>query len=96
MSKKSNYRTFAEGIVFNKLKDFEVPTPHVSEHRKLTVDEIKEYIKEEFGKAKKAADVKAKELDRGWGDAELENEIEWAKKLKLKEFVDNDVETEEE
>lgn len=84
---KSAYKTVAESIVFNKLKDLELPTARV-DHRRLSVDEIKQYIQEEFGKAKEASDVKAKECEHGWGDAELEKEINWVKTLKLQEFFE--------
>lgn len=82
---KTAYKTIAQSLILERLKDFDLPTERV-DHRRLSVDEIKAIVKEEFGKAKEASDVKAKEVEGGWGDAEIENEIDWVKKLKLKEF----------
>ena len=67
--KKSIYRTLAEAIVFGGLVNFQVSTDRV-DVRKLTVDEIKDYIKEESADAKKAeeAEVLAGEKKEiGWG-----------------------------
>ena len=82
---KSAFRTLAEAFQGSGLKNLNLPTSRV-DRRKLTVDEIKVYMKEEFGKAKEAEKVKAKEAPKGWGDAEIEGEINWLKALKLKEF----------
>lgn len=83
--KKSVYRTLAEAIVFNGLNKARLPTSRVDACR-LSVDEIKSFIKEEFGKAKEACKVKAEEKPRGWGDDDLAKQIEWVKKLNIKEF----------
>lgn len=77
----------AEAIAFGKLKGFKMPTNRVN-HRKLSVDEIKDIIKEEFGEAKKTSDVEVQDRPKGWGDAEIANEIEWIEALDLKEFFD--------
>jgi Zn-dependent peptidase ImmA (M78 family) len=84
--KKSSYQTMAEAIALGGLKKFNVPTRRV-DNRRLTIDEIKEALLEEFGKAKKASDEDMQEPDKGWGDAELANEIEWVKALDLKEAM---------
>lgn len=82
----SNFKTIAASLMSGKLKNVELPTNRVN-HRRLTVDEIKAHIKEEFGKAQDVAKVKADEVD-GWGDAEIAKEIEWVKALDLKEFFE--------
>ena len=93
-NKKSAYRIVAETFLNGGLKDFEVPLEELNS-RRLTIDELKQYIKEEFGKVKDVEDVEAKV--KPWGDAEIENEIDWIKKLNLKEFLDKkDSEDEEE
>ena len=81
---KSPYKTMAEAFNSDGLKRFNPPTERVN-HRRLTVDEIKEHLLEEFGKAKDAADEDVQEPEKGWGDAELVNNIEWVKALDLKE-----------
>jgi hypothetical protein len=87
--KKSAYKTLAEAIASGVgLKALKVPTGRV-DCRRLTIDEIKDHIKEEFGKVLSAEDVDAKEEPRGWGDADLEKEIEWAKTLKLESFFED-------
>ena len=83
--KKSNFRTIAESLAFDGLKEFNVATPNL-DHRKLSVDEIKTMIREEFEKAKKSSDTKSKEIEHGWGAADVENQVKWSKVLKLKEF----------
>lgn len=84
--KKVNaFKTMAEAFLFGRLKNFELPTSRV-DRRRLTVDEIKNIVEQEFGKAKDANKVKAKDAPRGWGDAEIENEVNWIKALNLKEF----------
>lgn len=85
--KKSSYKTMAEAISLGGLERFEPPTERVN-HRRLTVDEIKDYLLEEFGKAKKASDEEVQEPEKGWGDAELANQIKWVKALDLKEVFD--------
>jgi hypothetical protein len=84
MSKKSSYKTMAEAIALGGLKKFDIPTSRV-DNRRLTIDEIKEALLEEFGKAKKASDEEVQDPEKGWGDAELANQIEWVKALDLKE-----------
>lgn len=79
------YKAIAKGLVFEKLKDVDLPTSRVN-LRRLTVDEIKAHIQEEFGKAKDANKTKGKELPKGWGDAEIAKEIDWVKALDLQEF----------
>lgn len=83
--KKSNFRIVAEAISSGRLAEVELPNDRIK-HRKLSVDEIKEIMIEEFGKAKEVASVEAQEKEKGWGDDALEKEIEWVKKLGLKEF----------
>lgn len=92
--KKSTYRTLAEALTFEKLPEMKVNLDHL-DTRKLSVNEIKQCINEAFKDAKDAAEVDAQELVKGWGDSEIENEIEWAKALKLKEFFDPSAVTEE-
>jgi hypothetical protein len=86
MEKKSNYRIIAEAIAFGGMDKANLPVDKVA-CRKLTVDEIKECILEEFGKAKDAEDEDVQDPIKGWGDAELCKEIEWIKELDLKEFL---------
>ena len=83
----NKYKVLAEAIASGKLKNVKLSTARV-ENRRLSVDEIKQCVAEEFGKAKAAADVKAKEVEKGWGDAEIAKEIEWVKALDLCEFFD--------
>lgn len=84
-NKKSTYRALAEGLVFERLQDIEVNLDHLDK-RKMSISEMKQHIREAFKDAKAAAEVEATEVARGWGDAELENEINWVKTLNLKEF----------
>lgn len=83
--KKSIYKVLAEAIAFDGFKDFKVPTDKI-DYRRLTVNEIKEFMKEEFGDVKKFDMKDAKEEPKGWGDADLEKELDWVKTLDLKEF----------
>jgi hypothetical protein len=84
--KKSAYKVVAEAISSGQgLKDASLPTGRV-DHRRLTIDEIKEHIKEEFGKVTDPKDVEPEEKPRGWGDQALAKEIEWIKKLNLESF----------
>lgn len=83
--KKSNFRTMAEALTFERLSQLSLPLRHLDK-RRLSVDEIKAVIREAFKDAKDTASVKAQELAHGWGDAEIENEINWVKNLNLKEF----------
>ena len=92
MSKKSNYKVIAEGIMSGDVGRFKLPTNRV-DHRKLTIDEIKEFMIDEFKKVMEAkGDVKPQEFPGGWGDAELAHEINWAKALKLQEhfYIDKE------
>lgn len=89
MSKKSNYRTVAEAIVFNKLGSLNTGTPLV-DNRKLTVEEIKTMIKEELKDAQGKKVKQAKEVDKGWGAADVENQVKWTDALKLKEFFNGE------
>jgi hypothetical protein len=82
--KKSSYKILAEAVALDGLKNFKVPTGRV-DNRRLTIDEIKETLIEEFGNAKKASDEEVQEPEKGWGDAELANHIKWVKALDLKE-----------
>lgn len=82
----SKYKVLAEAIASGKLKKVEMPTERIN-YRRLTVDEIKQHLIEEFGKAKDAAAIKAKEATKGWGDAEIAKEIEWVKALDLCEAL---------
>lgn len=83
----NKYKILAEAIASGKLQKVNVSTERVN-YRRLTVDEIKQHLIEEFGKAKDVAAVKAKENAKGWGDAEIAKEIEWIKALDLCEFFD--------
>jgi hypothetical protein len=85
MEKKSAYKTIAEAIAFGGLKNFKVSTKS-ADTRKLTVDEIKQIVKEEFEAAKDITKTKLEEPPGGWGDADLEKQIDWVEKLDLKEF----------
>jgi len=81
----SNYKKIAEAIANKEgLRKVSFPTSTV-DHRRLTVDEIKQHIVEEFGKVQAADDADLQEPPGGWGDAEIENEIEWIKSLNIKE-----------
>ena len=86
MSKKNAYKVLAEAFATGGLKNVVLPTSRVN-HRRLSVDEIKEHIMEEFEAAKKSSDVSTQEFPGGWGDAELEHEIDWMKSLDLKEAI---------
>jgi len=86
-NKKSVYRILAEALTFEKLNKVELSLGHLDK-RKMSIAEIKVAIREAFKDAKAAAEVEAQELAHGWGDAEIENEIQWVKALNLKEFID--------
>jgi hypothetical protein len=87
MSSKTAFKTIAESMLNGKFGKANLPTDSV-DHRKLSIDEIKVIVKEELGKAvAKASDVHPQEEPGGWGDAKLEKEIEWAKKLELENFI---------
>lgn len=85
MKKKSAFRVLAEANTFGGLKKAKLPTSRI-DSRKLSIDEIKQFISEEFKDAKKVSDIEVEEKPGGWGDDALENEIEWVKKLDIKEF----------
>jgi hypothetical protein len=82
---KSRFRILAEAIEFEGLGSVDMSLEHLDK-RRLTIDEIKDCIREAFKDAKKVSDVEAQTPTHGWGDAEIENEINWVKTLKLKEF----------
>lgn len=83
--KKSVFRTMAEALTFEKLNKLDISLSHLDK-RKLSIDEIKGVIREAFKDAKDTASVKGQELAHGWGDADIENEIDWVKKLNIKEY----------
>ena len=83
MTKKSSYRTIAEAISLGGLKGVKLPTGRV-DHRRLSVDEIKNYLIEAAKKAKKT-EIELQEPEKGWGDAELSKHIDWVKKLEMTE-----------
>lgn len=85
--KKSNFRTLAEAVIFERLGNLEISTEHLNV-RRMNIEELKDIIREAFGKAKKSADVEAQTPTHGWGDAEIENEINWVERLNLKEFFE--------
>ena len=88
MSKKSSFNTLAKGLLMQGLKKVNLPVPNL-DVRKLSIDEIKEYLQEAYKKAKKdKVECKAKEVPGGWGDTELENQIDWMKNLNIKEFFE--------
>jgi hypothetical protein len=87
-NKKSSYKIIAEAVAFDGLKKVKMPTGRV-DRRRLSVDEIKQCIEEEFGKAKDVDDEEVLDFPKGWGDEEIKNHmnhIDWLKKLDLKEF----------
>lgn len=86
MKKISQFKAVAETILNGKIKNVSLGTPCLNTKR-LSVDEVKKIMQEEFAKAKEVCDTKAKEVDY-WGDADLENEINWMKALNIKEFFD--------
>jgi len=85
----SKYKTIATGLYEGKMAEIELPTARV-DSRRLTIDELKACIKEEFEKAKDANKVKADQKNKHWADAEIEQEIDWVKALKLKEYFDKE------
>lgn len=86
-NKNSTYHTLAKALTFEKLPEISLNLDHLDK-RKLSISEMKQCIREAFKDAKAAAEVEAQELAHGWGDAEIENEINWAKQLRLKEFFE--------
>ena len=83
--KKSNFKTIAEAIQSGQLSEVDLPTENL-DMRTLTSEEVSKIVKEEFGKAKDANKVKAKEAH--FQDAELAKHIDWIKALKLESFFD--------
>jgi hypothetical protein len=84
---KSAFKIIATAMETNQLNEVSLPTTRV-DTRRLSVDEIKNYITEEFEKAREVSDVETQDPELGWADAELAKEIEWIKTLDLKEFFD--------
>jgi len=83
--KKSVFTVIAEAIQSGKLADVDLPTENI-DRRKLTIDEIKEFITEEFEDAKSAEDAADEAEEKAWHKAEVENEIDFIKALNIKEF----------
>jgi len=81
----SAYNKIFKGLMTGKLAEIDFPTQN--EVRKLSGDELKNIVKEELMSAEETAKVKATEVPGGWGDADLERELEWMKVLKLSEFL---------
>lgn len=81
----STFKTIAKALHFKKMDKVNLTTESV-DHRRLTVDEIKEHITEEFEKAKDVKDVAKKTKEMPWEDSEIENEVNWIKALNLKEY----------
>jgi len=84
-NKKSTFRIMAEAKIFGGAERVKLPTSRV-DTRRLSIDEIKEAVSKEFEDAKKSEDVELEERPGGWGDDALVKEIEWIKKLDIKEF----------
>ncbi len=82
---KSAFKVLAETVINNPDVDF--PTESLDPVRRITKEELVKIVKEEFAKAKEASEVTAKQVD-SWGDAEIENEVNWTSALKLKEFLE--------
>lgn len=82
---KTAFSVLAEAMATGQLGNVK-PDLSSLKSRKLSIDEIKDLIKEAFEDAKDVSNVKAKELEKGWGDTAIENEIDWMKKLGIKEF----------
>ena len=83
--KKSVFKIMAEAFTFGGLKKTNLSTKRV-DSRKMTVDEIKKCILEEFGDAKDAKDEEVLEPKKGWGDTEILKNIDFIKALDIKEF----------
>lgn len=81
----SAFTKLAEAMATGGLRNVEFSTSRVN-HRRLTVDEIKQTILEEFGDVKDSEGVEVDEKPGGWGDAELASNIEWVKALDLREY----------
>ena len=77
------YKVLMEAIARGMLKDVDLPVS--IDRRRLTIDEIKKYIVEEFEDAKNVEETSPEE-EVPWGDAELSKEVDWVKSLDLKEF----------
>lgn len=76
-----------EASINGQLNKVAMPTPNLK--RKMSLEEVKALVGEEFEKAKEVCKVKAKEEDEGWGKAELEKETNWMKILSIKEWLIN-------
>jgi hypothetical protein len=93
MKKKSAFKTLMEGMVFEKLGNVKMNLERLNT-RNATIDEIKQFIIEAAKKAKKESDAEAKqemalfgdEVEKGWGDAEIQNQIDFMKALNIKEM----------
>lgn len=85
--KKTAFQTIAEAVGFNKLGEVDLPTERV-DRRKLSIDEIKQFIVEEYKAAKEAVEKDKAEKNVHWGDAEIANQINWMKKLQIKEYFE--------
>jgi len=84
----SNFKKIMEASINGQLNKVAMPTPNLNK-RKMSLEEVKALVGEEFEKAKDACDTKAKEVDDGWGKAELEKEMNWMKILSIKEWLIN-------
>lgn len=78
--KKSAYKVFAEAFFNGAISKLEMPLINLNT-RRLTVDEIKAYLMEEFEKAKDVTKVKTQK-DTPWHEAELEDPVDWQKEIK--------------
>lgn len=90
--KKSAFKTMAEAMHFDGLKGVKLSTSRV-DARRLSVDEIKQHVRQQFTEAKKKKEdsddtvIAVLQPKRGWGDDDLAKQIDWIKKLDLKEAV---------
>lgn len=85
--KNKTFQTLAKTLFSNKLSEVSMPTDRV-DYRHLSKEDLKKYMTEAFKDAKDACEVEAEE--GFWGDAEIENELNWVKTLKLKEYFGKD------
>jgi lipoate-protein ligase A len=79
----SAYKVLAQIIASNKLKEVRMPTSNL-DTKKLTMEDVRTIVEEEFKDAKAVKDVKAKE--EPWNDVEPPAKEDWVKKYKLKEW----------
>ena len=88
----NDYKILANAIAAGKFKNLKVTTED-ADFPRLTPERIHQIMKEEFKVAKDVHKTKAKEAkdrQKGWersGVENLENEIEWAKALKIREHL---------